>query len=98
MNFFWISLIVSFSLFIQDVINQSASRYPITPTGMAKELESGTIIDVREVTIDGRTSVVGTATGTLSGAVLAARLAAVWATRVLESPLERQEEPSRERS
>jgi outer membrane lipoprotein SlyB len=41
---------------------------------MAKELESGTIVDVREVIIDGRTSVLGTATGTLSGAVAGSQI------------------------
>ncbi len=74
-NFIWIFLIVSFSLFFLGCNSkQSASRYPTTPTGMAKELESGTIVDVREVIIDGRASVVGTATGTLSGAVIGSQI------------------------
>ncbi len=75
MNFIWIFLIVSFSLFFLGCnFKQSASRYPTALTGMAKELESGTIVDVREVIIDGRTSVVGTATGTLSGAVIGSQI------------------------
>lgn len=73
--FFLISLIVSFSPFFSGCNStQSTSRYPTTPTGMAKDLEGGTIVDIREVIIDGRTSGVGTATGTLSGAVAGSQI------------------------
>ena len=53
MNARGVFLLAVFSLvFVGCKSVSTSSRYPITSTGIAKELDKGTIIDVREVVID----------------------------------------------
>ncbi len=46
------------------------SRYPITSTGLAKELDRATVIDVREVVIDGTSSGIGSYGGGVAGGAI----------------------------
>ncbi len=64
-------LILAFSLIFAGCQSTStSSRYPITSTGMAKQLESGTVIDVREVVIDGSSSGIGSYGGAIGGSAV----------------------------
>ncbi len=71
MNFRCVILFLVFSLiFVGCQSTSSRSRYPITSTGMAKQLEGGTIIDVREVVIDGTSSGIGAYGGAIAGSAV----------------------------
>ncbi len=70
MKFCSLVLIFAFSLiFASCQSHSSQSRYPITSTGMAKPLEGGTIVDLREVVIDGSSSGIGAYGGAIGGSV-----------------------------
>lgn len=73
MKFCSLVLIFVFSLFFLSCQSTpSQSRYPITSSGMAKQLEGGTIVDLREVVIDGTSSGLGAYGGAI-GAIVAGR-------------------------
>ncbi len=71
MNYRDIILVIAFSLiFVGCQSTSSRSRYPISSTGMAKQLDDGTIIDVREVVIDGSSSGIGAYGGAIGGSAV----------------------------
>ncbi len=63
-------LIVFSLIFVGCQSSSSRSRYPISSTGMAKQLDDGTIIDIREVVIDGSSSGIGAYGGAIGGSVV----------------------------
>ena len=70
MKFCSLVLIFVFSLFSSSCQSTSSqSRYPITSNGMAKQLDGGTIVDLREVVIDGTSSGLGAYGGAIGGSV-----------------------------
>lgn len=70
MNFRGVILLLVFSLiFVGCQSSSSRSHYPISSTGMAKQLDGGTIIDLREVVIDGSSSGIGAYGGAIGGSV-----------------------------
>ena len=70
MKFCSLVLIFVFSLFFLSCQSTSSqSRYPITSSGMAKKLDGGTIVDLREVVIDGTSSGLGAYGGAIGGSV-----------------------------
>lgn len=48
----------------------STPRYPISSTGMAKDLDSGMIVDIRPVIIDGTSSGIGSYGGAIAGSAI----------------------------
>lgn len=54
--------------------SSSKVRYPVSTAGVAQSLDKGTIINVRDVVLDGRTSTIGAYGGALlEAAALGAR-------------------------
>lgn len=70
-------LFVVFALiFIGCQSASTRSRYPIASTGMSKDLDSGTIVDINEVIIDGSSSGIGAYGGAIGGSVIGGQIGA----------------------
>lgn len=77
MNSRGVFLILVFSLIFAGCQSSSSrSRYPISSTGMAKQLDGGTVIDIREVVIDGSSSGIGSYGGAIGGSAVGGAIGA----------------------